>query len=136
MGLEDGISYEQQNFAINTHNIEKQVLDYPTRGFYLLGCGLSDLELLGYALACHVAQPPRRRRQTSLQISRRILDERDIGQSRAAKPRPQLEPLLKRLLVIFIRCVFDDNSAVPFTDFAVLFGLALPLLWDFDKSRS
>jgi hypothetical protein len=42
---------------------------------------------------------------------------------------------LKRFLVIFIRCVFDDNSVVPFADFAALFGLALPLLWDFDKSR-
>jgi hypothetical protein len=58
------------------------------------------------------------------------LDERDIGQSRAAESRPQLEPLLKRFLVIFIRCVFDDNSVVPFADFAALFGLALPLLWD------
>jgi hypothetical protein len=42
---------------------------------------------------------------------------------------------LKRLIVIFIRCVFDDNSVVPFADFAALFGLAIPLLWDFDKSR-
>jgi hypothetical protein len=42
---------------------------------------------------------------------------------------------LKRLLVIFIRRVFDDNSVVPFADFAVLLGLALPLIWDFDKSR-
>jgi hypothetical protein len=42
---------------------------------------------------------------------------------------------LKCFLVIFIRCVFDDNSVVPFADFAVLFGFALPLLWDFDKPR-
>jgi hypothetical protein len=47
-----------------------------------------------------------------------------------------LEPLLKRLLVIFVRCVFDDNSVVSFADFAALFGFALPLLWDFDKLRS
>jgi hypothetical protein len=63
------------------------------------------------------------------------VEEKDIGQSRAAEPRPQLEPLLKRLLVIFIRRVFDDNSVVPFADLAALFVLALPLLWDFDKSR-
>jgi hypothetical protein len=63
------------------------------------------------------------------------LDERDIGQSRAAESRPQLEPLLKCFLVIFIRRVFDDNTVIPFADFAVLLGLALPLLWDFDKSR-
>jgi hypothetical protein len=42
---------------------------------------------------------------------------------------------LKRLLVILVRCVFDDNSVVSFADFATLFGLAFPLLWDFDKSR-
>jgi hypothetical protein len=67
-----------------------------------LRCSLSDFQLLGDALACHVVRPPRRRRQTSLQTSRRILDERNIGQSRAAEPRSQLEPLMKRLLVLFI----------------------------------
>jgi hypothetical protein len=41
---------------------------------------------------------------------------------------------LKCLLVIFIRCVFDDNSVVSFADFVALLGLALPLIWDFDKS--
>jgi hypothetical protein len=39
-----------------------------------------------------------------------------------------LEPLLKRLLVILVRYVFDDNSVVSFADFAALFGLAFPLL--------
>jgi hypothetical protein len=63
------------------------------------------------------------------------LDERDVGQSTAAESRPQLKPLLKRFLVILIRCVFNDNSVVPFADFVMLFGLALPLLWDFDRSR-
>jgi hypothetical protein len=42
---------------------------------------------------------------------------------------------LKCLLVVFVLCVFDDNSVVSFADFAALLGLALPLLWDFDKSR-
>jgi hypothetical protein len=42
---------------------------------------------------------------------------------------------LKRLLDILVRCVFDDNSVVPFADFAALLGLALPLIWYFDKSR-
>jgi hypothetical protein len=41
---------------------------------------------------------------------------------------------MKRFLVIFIRCVFDDNSVVTSADFAVLLGLDLPLLWDFHKS--
>jgi hypothetical protein len=35
---------------------------------------------------------------------------------------------LKRLIVVFVRCVFDDNSVVSFADFAALFGFALPLL--------
>jgi hypothetical protein len=42
---------------------------------------------------------------------------------------------LKRLLVILVRRVFNDNSVVSFTDFAALLGLAFPLIWDFDKSR-
>jgi hypothetical protein len=44
-----------------------------------------------------------------------------------------LEPLLKRLLVLFIRCVFKDDGVVTFTEFAALLSLALPLLWDFHK---
>jgi hypothetical protein len=42
---------------------------------------------------------------------------------------------LKRLLVILVRCVFDDYCVVSFTNFAALLGLALPLIRDFDKSR-
>jgi hypothetical protein len=45
---------------------------------YLLGCGLSDLQLLGHALAGHVVQLIWRRGQASLQASRRILNERDV----------------------------------------------------------
>jgi hypothetical protein len=41
---------------------------------------------------------------------------------------------LKCLLVIFVRRVFDDNSVLSFADLAALLGLALPLIWDFDKS--
>jgi hypothetical protein len=37
--------------------------------------GLSDLQLLGHALACHVARPSRWRRQTSLQTGQRISTE-------------------------------------------------------------
>jgi hypothetical protein len=84
-GWGGGISCKQRNFVVSIHNIEKEVLDYPTQRAHLLGGGLRDLELLGHALACHIARLPWRRRQTSLQASRRILDERDIGQSRAAE---------------------------------------------------
>jgi hypothetical protein len=52
---------------------------------YLLGRGLHDLKLLGHALAGHVARPPWRRGQTSLQASRWILNERNMRQSRAAE---------------------------------------------------
>jgi hypothetical protein len=84
-GSEGGISYKQQNFVMSIHNIKKQVLDYTTHGAYLLGCGLCDLKLLGHTLAGHVAWLPWRRRQTSHQASWRILNERDVAQSRAAE---------------------------------------------------
>jgi hypothetical protein len=42
---------------------------------------------------------------------------------------------LQRLLIILARCVFDDYCVVSFADFAALLGLALPLIWDLDKSR-
>jgi hypothetical protein len=109
---------------VNIHNIARQVLDYSTRGVYLLRRSLVDLQLLGDVLACHVVQPPRRRRQTSLQAGRRIIDEGHVGQPRAAEPGPQLEPLLKRLLVFLVGRVFDDNGVVTFADFAALLGLA------------
>jgi hypothetical protein len=84
-GSEGGIFCKQRNFVVSIHSIEKQVLDFPSQGAYLLGCGLRDLKLLGHALAGHVAQLPWRRRKISLQASWRILNERNVGQSRAAE---------------------------------------------------
>jgi hypothetical protein len=52
---------------------------------HLLRCGLRDLQLLGHALAGHVARPPWQHGQTSLQASWQILNERDMRQSRAAE---------------------------------------------------
>jgi hypothetical protein len=50
-----------------------------------------------------------------------------------AKPRPQLEAVLQRLLVIILfRRIFDDNCVVSFADFTQLLGLGFPLLWDLD----
>jgi hypothetical protein len=42
---------------------------------------------------------------------------------------------LERLLIIFVRSVFNDYCVVSFTDLTALLGLALPLIWDLDKSR-
>jgi hypothetical protein len=58
-----------------------------------------------------------------------------MQQSRAAESRPQLEALLQRLLIIFLRSVYNDYGVVPFTDFAALLGFPLPLIRDLDKSR-
>jgi hypothetical protein len=50
-----------------------------------------------------------------------------------AKPRPQLEAVLQRLLVVvLIGRVFDDNCVVLFANFTPLLGLSFPLLWDLD----
>jgi hypothetical protein len=42
---------------------------------YLLGRGLCDLQLFGHAFAGRIARPPWRHDQTSLQASRRILNQ-------------------------------------------------------------
>jgi hypothetical protein len=103
---------------------------------YLLGRGLRDLQILGHALAGHVARPPWRRGQASFQASWLILNERYVRQSKAAEPRPQLEALLEHLLIIvLLGRVFDDNCVISFANLALLLGLGLPFLWDLDKLR-
>jgi hypothetical protein len=124
-----------QNSIVSIHNTARQVLDYSTRGAYLLGRSLGDLQFLGDALACHISRPPWRRKETSLQASRTIIDERHIGQSRTAKPGPQLEQLLKRLPVLLVGRVFNDHGVVTLADFTALLALALALLWNIYKSR-
>jgi hypothetical protein len=62
------------------------------------------------------------------------VDEGHVGQSRAAEPGLQLEPLLKRLLVLLVGRIFDNDGVVTFADFAALLGLAFPLLRDIYKS--
>jgi hypothetical protein len=49
------------------------------------------------------------------------VDEGGVGQSRTAEPGPQLEPLLKRLLIFLVRRVLDDDGVITFADFAALF---------------
>jgi hypothetical protein len=65
-----------------------------------------------------------------------ILNERYVWQSRAAEPRPQLEAILERLLIIIlIRRVFNDNCVVSLANFVPLLGLDLPFFWDLDQLR-
>jgi hypothetical protein len=59
-----------------------------------------------------------------------------MRQPRVAEPRPQLEALLQRLLiVVLIGRVFNDNCVVSLANFALLLGLGLPFLWDLDQLR-
>jgi hypothetical protein len=124
-----------QNSIVNIHNTSRQILDYSTRGAYLLRRSLGDLQLFGDTFACHIVQPSRRCRETSLQASRWILDEGHIGQSKTAEPRPQLEPLLQRLPVRLDGRILNVDCVVTLADFTVLLGLALSLLWNIYKSR-
>jgi hypothetical protein len=55
-----------QNSIVSIHNTSRQVLDYFTRGAYLLRRSLGDLQLLGDTFARHIMRLPRRRRDTSL----------------------------------------------------------------------
>jgi hypothetical protein len=45
-----------------------------------------------------------------------------------------MEPLQERLLVLLIERIFSNDGVVSFADFAALFGLAFPLLWNIHKS--
>jgi hypothetical protein len=125
-GSDEGISWTTQKSFISIQNTSNQVLDYSTRGSYLLRCSLGHLQFLGDTLACHIARPPWRCRETGLQASRRIFDKRDVGQSRSAEPGPQPEPLLKRLPVLLVRGVFYGDSVVTLADFTALLPLPLP----------
>jgi hypothetical protein len=58
-----------------------------------------------------------------------------MRQAQAAKPRPQLEAVLQRLLVFFVVVggILHYDGVVAFTDFSAL--LRLPLHWDLDSAR-
>jgi hypothetical protein len=59
-----------------------------------------------------------------------------MRQARAAEPRPHLEALLERLLIVLlIGRVFNDNCVVSLANFAPLLGLGLSFLWDLDQLR-
>jgi hypothetical protein len=102
MGFDDGISCDNSEFKLSAYNTPRQVLDYSTRGTHLLGRSLCHLQLLGDSFARHIARPPQRRRETSLQASRQIFNEGDVGQPRSAEPGPQLKPLLQRFPILLV----------------------------------
>jgi hypothetical protein len=59
-----------------------------------------------------------------------------MRQARTAEPRPQLETLLERLLIVLlIGRVFNDNCVISLANFAPLLGLGLPFFWDLDQLR-
>jgi hypothetical protein len=61
-----------------------------------------------------------------------------MRQARAAKPRPQLEAVLQRLVVVVVIVVggvLHDDGVITCTDLSPLFLLGLPLLRDLDSAR-
>jgi hypothetical protein len=134
-GLDDGISCDNSEFKLLAYSTSRQVLDYSTRGTYLLGRRLCHLQHLGNTLARQIARLPRRCRETSLQASRWILDKGGIGQPRSAEPGPQLKSLLQHFPVLLIRRIFNGHGIVTFADFTAFFGLALALLCTIYSSR-
>jgi hypothetical protein len=122
-----------QKSIVSIQNTLRQVIDYSTRGAYLLRRSLGHLQFLGDSFAHHIARPPWWRQDTSLQASRWIFDKGGVRQPKSDKPGPQLEPLLKRLLVLLVGRVFYGDGVVTLADFTVL--LALALLWNIHKPR-
>jgi hypothetical protein len=60
-----------------------------------------------------------------------------MRQAGTAEPRPQLEAVLWRLLllVVVVRRVFYDDSVISFADLSPLLGFGFPLLRDLDSLR-
>jgi hypothetical protein len=59
-----------------------------------------------------------------------------MRQAGTAKPRPQLEAVLQRLLiVVLLGRVFYDDGVISFADLPPLLGLGLSLLRDPDSLR-
>jgi hypothetical protein len=89
-----------------------------------------DFVILGFlaVFSRHIARPPRQRRKASLQTSRPLDDEGNVGQSRAAEPGTQLKPLLERLPILVVGGVFNGDGVVTLADFVALLRFALSLL--------
>jgi hypothetical protein len=124
-GSDDGIACKTSEFNCQHTSALKQVFDYSTRGTHLLGRHFYHLQLLGDTFVRHIARPPRRRRETSLDC-RWIVDKGDIGQPRLAEPGPQLKPLLQRLPVLLVGRIFIGDGIVTIANFTAFLGLTLP----------
>jgi hypothetical protein len=124
-----------QKSIVSIQNTSSQVLDYSTRGAHLLRRSLGHLQLLGDSFARHIARPPWRHRETSLQASRWIFDKGDVGQPRPAEPGTQLELLLKRFTVLLIGRVFYGDGVITPANFTALLVFSLALLWNIHNSR-
>jgi hypothetical protein len=128
VALLDGL---RRRHLLHTRKISHQQVNlhdgYPTtlvRTSYLLRRDLRDLQLLRHPLVGGVARLPWRRSHASLQASRRILYEGYMRQAGTAKPRPQLEAVLQRLLVVVLlgRVFYDDgviSLALAFPSFRI-----------------
>jgi hypothetical protein len=58
-----------------------------------------------------------------------------VGQPRSAEPGSKLKPLLQRLPIFLVRCIFNGDGVVTLANFMTFFCFAFALLWDIYKSR-
>jgi hypothetical protein len=107
----------------------------PLRRIFIGSHSLPPLWFAVSVLQRHIARPPQRRRETSIQASRWIFNEGDVGQPRSAEAGTQLKPLLERFPILLVGRIFNGDSVVTFADFTIFFCLALTLLWNIYKSR-
>jgi hypothetical protein len=126
-GSEEGISCDTRRLNCQSIVLIEKVLNYTSSGTHLLVSCLGDLQFLERAFPLHIVRLLRRRRNASFKTSRPLVDEWDVGQTRAAESGSQLEPLLKRLFILIVRGVFNGDGVVTLADFAALLYLALPL---------
>jgi hypothetical protein len=101
-GSKGGISCKQRNFVVSIHNIEKQVLDYPTQGAYLLRRGLGSFSFL----ATHLRAMLRGLLGGTGKLASKVVGGSWMSGTLGSSGRLNLDrswkPLLKRFLVIFI----------------------------------
>jgi hypothetical protein len=59
-----------------------------------------------------------------------------MRQARTAKPQPQLEAVLQRIVVVVVvGGILHDDGVITIADYSPLFVLGLPFLRDLDPAR-